>query len=248
MNQENLSIFPRPFQILSGSSLKLLACMLMLMDHTASLLLRWYLPSQRPWLHILGRSYSVYNVCRGFGRLAFPIFCFLIVEGFTHTHDRFKYGRNLLLFAFISEFFWDIGMGRSLFHPSQNVYFTLFFGYLAMCLCTYFEGRRLMQAVVLLSILVITYFFRADYSYRGYVFLMIMFWLRTERPAQALIGSMWLKYELVAGFAFIPINMYNGKRGFIKTAALKYAFYFFYPVHILILVILRRILFGFWVL
>ena len=49
---------------------------------------------------------------------------------------------------------------------------------------------------------------------------------------------------LVAGFAFIFINMYNGQRGFVRSKALKYFFYLFYPLHLFILALLRYWIFG----
>ncbi|WP_368230345.1 TraX family protein, partial [Blautia wexlerae] len=52
-----------------------------------------------------------------------------------------------------------------------------------------------------------------------------------------------LYYEWKACFAFLSINMYNGERGFVKGKFLTYVFYWFYPVHIIILVILRKLLF-----
>lgn len=242
-SQKNLSFFPAPMLILSGSALKLIACIIMLIDHGASLLLSQYQPALQPIVPIFGKPYSVYQICRYVGRLAFPIFCFLIVEGLEHTHDRIRYGRNLLLFALISEIPWNIGMGRDLHYEKQNVYFTLFFGFATMCLVEYFEGKRLLQALIMLGMFFLTFRFNADYSYRGYILLMIMYWLRKERPAQALISSAWLKYEWTAGFAFIFINMYNGNRGFIRSKVLKYGFYFFYPVHIVCLILIREYLF-----
>jgi len=96
------SFLPEKFRILSGSALKVLAMIIMLIDHTASFLLRYYTPSNSPLFQIGSTNYSLYRIMRDVGRAAFPIFCFLLVEGFFHTHNRFKYGRNLLIFACIS--------------------------------------------------------------------------------------------------------------------------------------------------
>lgn len=125
----------------------------------------------------------------------------------------------------------------------QNVYFTLFLGYLAFCALEYFWDNQKMQLFCILGLLAASLFINADYGWRGFVFLLIMYWFRSEKTAQAVIGSCWLYYEWKACFAFLPINMYNGKRGFIKGNLWKYIFYWFYPVHITILVILRQILF-----
>ena len=101
-----------------------------------------------------------------------------------------------------------------------------------------------MQLMSMLALLAVSYFLKADYGYKGYVFLLIMFWLHQYKPAQALIGSCWLIYEWKACFAFISLNMYNGRRGFIRGKWAKYFFYAFYPVHIAILTIIRKKWFG----
>ena len=67
-----------------------------------------------------------------------------------------------------------------------------------------------------------------------------MYWLHQHKPAQAVIGSCWLIFEWKACFAFIPLNMYNEKRGFIQGKWVKYLFYAFYPVHIAILTVIRK--------
>ena len=104
---------------------------------------------------------------RDVGRAAFPIFCFLLVEGFLHTHNRFKYGRNLLIFACISEIPWNFAQNGTLLYPDkQNVFFTLFLGYLAFCLVEHFEKNASMQLVCMLLLLAVSYFLKADYGYK----------------------------------------------------------------------------------
>ena len=122
----NPSFFPKKMHILSGSFLKVFASILMLIDHTASALLSMYPPAIRPWFIFMGKSYTFYRVCRNFGRLAFPIYCFLIVEGFEHTSNRLRYARNLLLFALLSEMPWNLALGRAVNYDKQNVFFTLY--------------------------------------------------------------------------------------------------------------------------
>ena len=96
---------------------------------------------------------------------------------------------------------------------ARMYFFTLFLGYLAFCLINRFKENPTMQLMSMLVLLAVSYFLKADYGYKGYVFLLIMFWLHQYKPAQALIGSCWLIYEWKACFAFISLNMYNGKRG-----------------------------------
>ena len=120
-NQLPPSIFPARFQILSGSMLKLLACIAMLIDHTGAIILSHYPPALTELFYINGKGITFYRIVRDIGRCAFPIFCFLIVEGFLHTHDRRKYGRNLLLFALISEIPWNFMFANIKFHGISEI-------------------------------------------------------------------------------------------------------------------------------
>ena len=123
----------RNFRI-PGSILKLLAVFSMLVDHMA-----WFLfKNDEAFLQVLcmvgSKEVTPYFLMRVFGRLAFPIFAFLIVEGFVYTRNRWKYGRNLLLFALISEIPWNLVHAGTWHYPGQNVFFTLFldiWGYVA---------------------------------------------------------------------------------------------------------------------
>lgn len=233
------SIFPKRFQILSGSALKMIAIITMFIDHLGAIILS-KIPACNEALFSIGtKSYTIYRLSRDIGRVAFPIFCFLLVEGFIHTRNRFKYGRNLLLFALISEVPWNIWHGGWTCEK-QNVFFTLFFGYLAFCAIEHFYDNQKVQFLCLAALFFIAYHFNADYGWKGYIFLLIMYLFRFEKATQALVGSCWLYYEWKACFAFISINMYNGKRGFIRGKFGKYFFYAFYPVHIILLLMIKH--------
>lgn len=235
------SIFPERFQVLSGSALKLIAIITMFIDHFGAIILS-QIPEATEYLFYIGsKGFSIYRISRDIGRVAFPIFCFLLVEGFIHTRNRFKYGRNLLIFALISELPWNIWHG-GLTHGKQNVFYTLFFGYLAFCAIERFYDNQKMQFVCMAALFVVAYNFNADYGWKGYIFLLIMYFFRFEKATQALVGSCWLYYEWKACFAFISINMYNGERGFIKGKFGKYFFYAFYPVHIMLLLLVKKYL------
>ena len=77
---------------LSGSSLKVIALVSMTVDHIA--------------YYLMEHGTLLYELMRMVGRMAFPIFAFLLVEGYTHTRSRGKYALNLLIFALISEVPW----------------------------------------------------------------------------------------------------------------------------------------------
>lgn len=124
-----------PIPGISGSTLKLIAVVTMLTDHAGATVIRaiWRHPavSSVPerytlWSHI-------YAASRDIGRIAFPIFCFLLVEGFLHTRNVRKYAERLLLFALISELPFDLALKGNWYYPAkQNVYFTLLIGLLVL--------------------------------------------------------------------------------------------------------------------
>ena len=88
MNASVDSVFPEKYRILSGSALKMIAIITMLIDHTGAVLLSMYPPAQKVLFTLLGREYSVYLIFRDIGRVAFPIFCFLLFCSF-HSFYRF---------------------------------------------------------------------------------------------------------------------------------------------------------------
>ena len=228
--------------ILSGSSLKVLAMVTMLIDHLAAFYWRFDPHFFEPLFTIGHKHITLYFLLRGVGRLAFPIFCFLIVEGFVHTHDRMKYGRNLLLFAFLSEIPWNLVHSGTWHYGGQNVMFTLFLGFLGLCAIEYFRNDVRRMAFSLIGLLVISVLLRADYGCSGYGFILLLYVLRNNRLLQAVIGSCVLGGRWIAGLAFIPINMYNGQRGFIQGPIAKYIFYLFYPVHLFLIYLLQTTL------
>lgn len=65
--------------------------------------------------------FDVYRIMRGIGRIAFPIYCFLLVEGFYHTHDVKKYISRCFLFAVISEVPFDLAVHGVWFYPGHRM-------------------------------------------------------------------------------------------------------------------------------
>lgn len=141
---------------ISGSTIKIIAVIAMLIDHTAAvILMRWMVAGgQLPfmnWITDYSLLYYVNVVMRGIGRLGFPIFCFLLVEGFQRSRNVRKYAMRLGLFALISEIPFDLALtGSWCYMRYQNVYFTLLLGLLGLCAYGFFgkyeqagEGRDL---------------------------------------------------------------------------------------------------------
>ena len=220
---------------LTGSTLKLLAVLSMVVDHVAVFLLRDNEAFQQVLCAVGNREITPYFLMRAFGRLAFPIFAFLVVEGFVHTRDRFKYGRNLLFFAFISELPWNLIYASTWHYPTQNVFFTLFLGYMGLCCISYWKEESVKKVVGLLLLLAVSYKLRADYGYRGFAFILMLYALRGSLLLKSVIGCCMLPGAWMPGLAFIPIAFYDGRRGFIRGNFAKYWFYAFYPTHLLIL-------------
>lgn len=119
---------------ISGSTIKFIALLSMIIDHIGGAVLFRLYQNDLSW-------HTPYWVCRSIGRAAFPLFCFLLVEGFLHTRSVAKYARNLILFAFISEIPFNLALENTWIQldvnfflhgyfkgTHQNVFFTLFIG------------------------------------------------------------------------------------------------------------------------
>jgi len=230
----------KKFKILSGSMLKLIAVISMLVDHTAHVLMNSF---EFMGIKIYG-NYTVYYVMRLFGRLAFPIFCFLIVEGFLHTRSVKKYCLRLAVFALVSEIPFNLMLsGKIIDLNHQNVYFTLLFGVVALALYNHLDNH-LLKFCAVGAMFAAAGILNTDYGMNGVVLIVLIYILRESPSIQMLVSYFILPSvgRLFSFAAFVPINMYNGERGFIKSKWLKLAFYIFYPVHISVLVAIRFLL------
>ncbi len=236
---ENYRLIPERYRFLSSSGLKIIAVIIMLIDHTASVFLE---NDPVVLFRIAGRGITLYFIMRTIGRIAFPIFAFLLAEGFHYTSDRRKYGIRLLIFALISEIPWNLVHSGKLFYSGQNVFFTLLLGYLGLCVIEDLKtSPKKTKGIALLFILfVISILLRADYGCSGFGFILLMGLLRDYPVFRAATGACFLSSRWQAGLAFIPIAFYNGKRGFIKGPVLKILFYAFYPLHMLILFLIKK--------
>lgn len=223
---------------ISGSTLKILAIISMTIDHfAASFLYRGImtLPSVTSNLELMQFLRKLYSVMRAIGRPAFPIFCFLLVEGFCHTSNWKKYASRLFLFALISEIPFDYGLRGDFFvSRHQNVFFTLFIGLMVMIFYTKFSQKPLLQYVILALGLIAGKYFYVDYGFKGVFLIEVLFLFRNERLMQIIAGTFAISWEPTAPIAFLPIWLYNGKRGL----KLRYFFYAFYPIHLILFGIL----------
>ncbi|MCI8409725.1 MAG: conjugal transfer protein TraX [Lachnospiraceae bacterium] len=214
---------------ISGAGLKWLAMATMLIDHCAAVF----------GYKIITYFHSIvpYTCLRGIGRLAFPIFCFLLVEGYVHTSNRIKYGVRLFLFAIISEIPFDLAFNGSWLNwNSQNVFFTLTLGLIAIFVLEYFQSNPWIGRVLACGVVLAAELFHTDYSGAGVVLIVGFYIFREKEIYRILCAFLVLVVfgnvlEIVALLAFLPIHFYNGERGW----QIKYFFYIFYPAHLILL-------------
>lgn len=253
---------PRKGTGISGSTLKIIAVVCMLVDHTAAVLLGHILVDNGIYsvadfsfgymqeliqTSPMGWVYFAYQVMRRFiGRIAFPIFCFLLIEGFEKTKSRLKYAGRLFAFALISEIPFDLAQNGEAFYPYyQNVFFTLFIGLCMIWLMEKIEKRcqnlffRLAGwTAIFFAASVLSEFIYCDYGAHGIIAVALLYLFRQNKLEQMIAGCIAFLWEITAPFAFVFIALYNGKRGI----RLKYFFYIFYPAHLLVLYLLTQIL------
>ena len=110
-----------------------------------------------------------------------------------------------------------------------------------MCIYFYelFKDKLLLQVLLIPPIFLIAHYFKVDYGFKGVAFIFFLYVLRNNMSAKTLFGPTFFNNYFPILLAFIPINMYNGKRGFIKHPILKYLFYAIYPIHLLLIYYIR---------
>ena len=236
------SVFPERFRVLNGSALKLLAMAAMLVDHSAIC----FRPLLGSYLFTLfDIRFTPYVLLRGFGRIAFPIFCFLLAEGFRHTRSKQRYALNLFLFALLSEIPYDLFNCGALPYERQNVFFTLLLGGLGIWCLGKFRERPLGSSLLLIGLAVVAAKLNADYGWKGFLLILLLYLLAEQPVVQAFAGITLLGWPAGVACVFPFLNLYNGERGFVRGRAAKYFFYCFYPVHLTILWLLHRHFFGY---
>ena len=199
---------------LTEAQLKWIALMTMLVDHIGLALI--YMGGY------YGQMTMLYNICRGIGRISFPIYVFLLVEGYRHTSNAISYLSRLLIFAFISIIPADLAFFDKIYISTyQNIYFTLAITIL-MFICidkimTSSDGKVdkiapiCCSSCVVVIACIISEMLHFDYGWKG--------------PALGI--AIWLYHGKVI--------FYNGQRGRQN----KYIFYLFYPAHLIILFLIR---------
>ncbi|MBO5488074.1 MAG: hypothetical protein J5988_14315, partial [Eubacterium sp.] len=202
--------------------LKWIAMTCMLIDHMGAVLFPQYIQM------------------RIIGRLAFPIYCFLLVEGAVHTSDIRKYEKRMLLFAILSELPFDLAFYGKISIEHQNVFFTLVLG---LVVIEQYQRKRekLNNILIFIIAMAAAEILHTDYGAGGIVLIFCFFVLYQnvfmKQAVFILANSLiyGIGIQSYAGFAAVPMLLYNGKRG----REMKYFFYIFYPAHLLILYLIK---------
>ena len=219
-------------RVFSGAQLKYIAFLSMLIDHVNKALIYPYLNG--------GLLLKISDLFDVLGRIAFPLFAFFIVEGFFKTRSRKKYLLNLLIFGVISEVPFDMFTTRTFFNPRyNNVLFALALSLVTIWIIDtlkiklekipgYVEEWMGIQEFLFLSV---------DYDYHAILIVYFLYVFYNKPILSCVFGYLSIFKEIWALLGFGFILMYNGKRGRQN----KMINYWFYPVHILILGILRMV-------
>lgn len=218
---------------ISQEGLKLIACVTMLLDH-------------------IGAAFVSGYGLRIVGRIAFPIYCFLLAEGVAHTRSPLRYGLRLGIGAVLSELPFDLLFFGGVTLAHQNVMLTLLLGF-AMAQWMQHSRLRILPALLCGAAAELL---ATDYGFIGvmmiwvFVFTREMHWkIPVQIAALGLlcwfsgsliirIGSIRVPIEIFALLAMLPIAFYSGRKR-TRSKALQWGFYLFYPVHLTVLLLIR---------
>ena len=221
--------------MIDRSVLKWIAVLTMVIDHVGAILF----PDQI-WMRVIGR-------------VAFPIFCFLIVEGFFHTHDVRRYMGRIGVFALISEIPYDLAFrGVPLEYAHQNVFFTLTLGLILLWVLERCREQLLLCAGAFAVLCFLAQALHMDYGAGG--LLMVFAFYLAQQGTSPWIGWGIFVFINLFGYAggvqwaailaLLPIGLYSGKAGKKKQRF----FYWIYPLHLLLLWIIEKyIRSGSWI-
>lgn len=235
---------------LNGNQLKIIAMIAMTIDHLACVVFPNYPTDWRiVGLHIIGR-------------LAAPIFWFFIAEGYFYTHNWKKYALRLLGFAVVSHFAYNFAFGipfipfkTSVFNQT-SVIWSLFWGLIALVIKDCPKLKEWQKTAIIIGILVIS--FCSDWSCIAVLAIMAISNNRGNFKKQMTSMMLWVAmyaviyvifinpiYGIIQMFVALTIPLlkaYNGERG--KWKGMKYLFYVYYPLHLIICGIIRIVLHG----
>ncbi|MBQ1327050.1 MAG: hypothetical protein IIY49_03330 [Eubacterium sp.] len=239
--------------------LKVIAMAAMLIDHIGAAILEYH-PAV---MYNSKQSLILMDyLLRGIGRLAFPIFAFLIVEGFFKTKNVLKYSLRLFIFALISEVPFDMAVFNKVVDiKHQNVFFTLLLGLISIMMADrirpLFKQKKVAKPVETLVCYLIALFYgfvalllNTDYSVFGVLIIFTFYYFNDKKSKCYFINFIFIlcfgMLELFAVPDVILFSLYNGKHGkALDKKQVRIGFYAFYPMSFLILWALRRYVFKY---
>jgi len=245
---------------LSQEGLKLIACVTMLIDHLAAVLISVRLMNNLE--EYASQLLSVHYLMRIVGRIAFPIYCFLLVEGVYHTRNSKKYGLRLFIGMLLSEIPFDLAFsyrGNVFFDwTSNSVMVTLLLGFFMLESMKRVKGAW--KAAVILPFYILAEICNTDYAGMGILLIAVFaltrgqayekllrllgcFLILTSGGRDFQLFGIWIPLEAFALLALIPIFCYDGRK-LTNSKVVQWGFYLFYPVHLLILALLEIMIFG----
>lgn len=230
---------------INADQLKLIAIIAMVIDHCAVV----FLPESSPAMWPL----------RMIGRMTAPIMCFLIAEGYHHTSNLKKYMGRLLFMAVVSHVPHNLCLGMDVFPlwKATSVMLSLFCGLAALAV---WKSRRIPARwqKVLLIVLCCLLAYSADWNYIAVLWILGFGVFHGSFRKQLLtfccVAVLYMMQPLVYNhclpsvsrlgiFFVIPLLFfYNGQRGLRHKQLIKWGFYWFYPLHLLILYGLDQLL------
>ena len=233
---------------LSSDQLKLIAIFIMLIDHAAYALLHLYLTNSYDTIAIedYQKLNKIYGYARDVGRLAFPIFAFMLVEGFFRTRSVVKYAVRIAIAAIVSEIPFNLALYQKVLYPEhQNVMLTMLIALLAMALLRYIESLLLstplkvfLYICVSVAAMDIGQLCNCDYRWYGIGAILVLYFTYDQGPLRLVCGATAFCWEKFAPASFLLLYFYDDT----KKPKLKYLFYLFYPVHLILLYFCARLL------
>lgn len=207
-------------KMLNNFQLKIFALLFMTIDH-------------------IGFVFELGLIFRIIGRLSFPIFAFLIYQGYVYTRSKIHYFLRLLIFGLVIEGTMQIISIYVDINDDRNIFFTLSFGLLALII---FDSKiHVFLRVISISILVyMASRLNFDYGWYGILFILSFYFYRYSfcipfflqvllTVAHYLLFQLPVQYYAL--FSWIFILLYNNRRGY----RMRYLFYIYYPLHLVIL-------------
>lgn len=188
---------------------------------------------------------GVGSVMQLIGGMAVPIFAFLLVEGFMKTSDYRKYLLSIVVFALISEIPYDLAMNQKLLDTStQNALVGMAVSLLMLYFLRMAKEKRGAVSIALQVLIVIcavawVSLFRAQYGFCIVLLTAIFYLLYTKNGWKTLLGIIVSLLYVTGPLSFYGIWCYNEER---KDRLPKYAYYIFYPTHLLILGLIANLL------